>query len=440
MGLREFFFGSKSDKQPEKRAYDVNADLSGRDISGNSFLNVGDAVGTIRVNQQSALKLSAVWACVRLISNSIATLPVKIHQKGKDGNPIIAYNSQAHKLLLTPNEYMSGFTFRFVMIACKLLHGNGYARIVRDFNNSPIELIPIHPQTVEPKIENGKLIYEITQNGVKSYELPENMLHFKGISLDGLVGLSTIQVEAENLGIALGSQNEYKQFLAKGSKLDGFVAYPNKLENPAKTKSEQAFREKTGGTDGSTRVPILDNGAKFVQIGVNPAEAMWLTAMGYGVEDIARIFGAPPHKIGALRQSTNNNIEQQSMDYVNDCLLPHGKEFEEEYDRKMLSSFEQPDHYTNFNFNGLLRGDSQARAALYNSLFNNGGITPNQICQYEDLPTFKGGDEHYVQLNMMPVSKLEDYLLSQSQPKDTLKRAEIEDILEIIEKRNLTKV
>ncbi len=157
--------------------------------------------------------------------------------------------------------------------------------------------------------------------------------------------------------------------------------------------------------------------------------------MGYAVEDIARIFGAQPHKIGALRQSTNNNIEQKSMDYVNDCLLPHAKEFEEELDRKLLTERERQDHFFKFNFNGLLRGDSQARAALYNSLFQNGGITPNQICKLEDLPTFEGGDEHYIQLNMISVKNADTYY--QEQKKTETKRSEIEDILAIIEKRNL---
>jgi HK97 family phage portal protein len=251
--------------------------------------------------------------------------------------------------------------------------------------------------------------------------------------------MSTIESEAENLGLGLASQNELKQFYEKGSKIDGFVSYPNKFESGAKIKAEEALTKKVSGTEPTTKIPIFDNGAKFVQVGVNPTEALWLDMMGYAVEDIARIFGAPPHKIGALRQSTNNNIEQQSMDYVNDCLLPHAKEMEEELERKLLNSDEKINHFFKFNFNGLLRGDSQARASLYNSLFQNGGITPNQICKLEDLPTFEGGDEHYVQLNMISVTNAASYYQTLQTDK-TAKRMEIEDILEIIEKRNLTKV
>lgn len=394
-------------------------------------------VGKISVNEQSSLRLSAVWACVRLISNSIATLPSNFHVRDSNGDSTIDSSITAQLVIKNPNQYMSSFTFKFTMMACKLLHGNGYAIIERDSNGKPKQLIPIHPKRVEVKVVDGKIKYYIDEN--KTSIDYNNILHFKGVTTDGIKGMSTIEAEAENLGLGLASQNELKQFYEKGSKIDGFVSYPNKFDGQAKIKSEEALQKKVSGTDPTTKIPIFDNGAKFVQVGVNPSEAMWLDMMGYAVEDIARIFGAPPHKIGALRQSTNNNIEQQSMDYVNDCLLPHAKEFEEELDRKLLLPSETSNHFFKFNFNGLLRGDSQARAALYNSLFQNGGITPNQICKLEDLPTFEGGDEHYIQLNMISVKNSDTYFQTIKTDK-TAKRMEIEDILEIIEKRNLKTV
>ncbi|MFZ4797057.1 MAG: phage portal protein [Bacteroidia bacterium] len=394
-------------------------------------------VGKIAVNEQSSLRLSAVWACVRLISNSIATLPSNFHVRDSNGDSTIDNSISAQSVIKNPNQYMSSFTFKFTMMACKLLHGNGFAIIERDSNGKPLQLIPIHPKRVEVKVEDGEIKYFIDENKIAiDYN---NILHFKGVTTDGIKGMSTIESEAENLGLGLASQNELKQFYEKGSKIDGFVSYPNKFESGAKIKAEEALTKKVSGTEPTTKIPIFDNGAKFVQVGVNPAEALWLDMMGYAVEDIARIFGAPPHKIGALRQSTNNNIEQQSMDYVNDCLLPHAKEMEEELERKLLNSDEKINHFFKFNFNGLLRGDSQARASLYNSLFQNGGITPNQICKLEDLPTFEGGDEHYVQLNMISVTNAASYYQTLQTDK-TAKRMEIEDILEIIEKRNLTKV
>ena len=429
MALFDFFNRAKI-AELENELRSVNT-VIGRLADYRPNFGGSDGVGKITVNETSALRLSAVWSCVRLISNSIATLPSNFHVRDSNGDSTIVKDLDVQMLLKQPNAYMSSFVFKFTMMSCKLLHGNGYALIIRNKNYRPIELIPIHPDRVEVKVEEGSVVYYVDNEPFDSADI----LHFKGITTDGLIGLSTIKSEAQNIGLGLAAQNELKSFYEKGSKIDGFVSYPNKFESGAKIKAEEALSKKVSGTEPTTKIPIFDNGAKFVQVGVNPAEAMWLDMMGYSVEDIARIFGAPPHKIGALRQSTNNNIEQQSMDYVNDCLLPHAKEMEEEFDRKLLTEKLRQDHFFKYNFNGLLRGDSQARAALYNSLFQNGGITPNQICKLEDLPTFEGGDEHYTQLNMLPVSKQDEYY-SKTITTDA-KRSEIEDILQIIEKRNL---
>jgi HK97 family phage portal protein len=429
MAFFDIFNRSKiADLETELRA--VNTIVS-RLSDYRPSLGGSEGVGKITVNETSALRLSAVWSCVRLISNSIATLPSNFHVRDSNGDTTIAKNLSVNALIKNPNTYMTSFVFKFTMMICKLLHGNGYALIHRNSNGTAISLTPVHPLRVEVKVENGEVVYLVDEYPISSADI----LHFKGITTDGLIGLSTIKSEAQNLGLGLASQNELKNFYEKGSKIDGFVSYPNKFDGAAKIKSEEALQKKVSGTDPSTKIPIFDNGAKFVQVGVNPAEAMWLDMMGYAVEDIARIFGAPPHKIGALRQSTNNNIEQQSMDYVNDCLLPHAKEFEEELDKKLLTEKERADKFFKFNFNGLLRGDSQARAALYTSLFQNGGITPNQICRLEDLPTYEGGDEHYVQLNMISVANSESYFNKMEDKKN--KRAEIEDILALMESRNL---
>lgn len=423
--------------EPEKRAYDVNADLTGRDINGNSFLNTAVGVGSIPVNEQTALRLSAVWACVKIKSNQLATLPFNFYQRDKKGNSSIAFQAAAQRVMKTPNPFMSAFDFKFAMMAAKMLHGNGYAYILRDSNTFPVELIPQHPNTVDPEINNGILRYKITQNNRTFYVAAENMLHFKGFSLDGLVGMSAIKTEAQNLGLALASQNELKSFYEKGSKIAGFVSYPNKLETNSKAKSEAALVDKISGSNPTTQVPIFDNGAKYVPVGVNPAEALWLEMMGYGVEEICRIFGVPPHLVASLKQSTNNNIEHQGMDFVNHGLLPEAKSFEEELDRKLLTTFEMPDHYSKFNMNGLLRGDSAARAALYQTLHNIGAINANQVRALEEMNSYDGGDTYYIQLNQIDVTKSNEYLLT---PKPTNnQRAEIEDILDIIEKRNLVK-
>lgn len=406
--LKVLFSGDLAEKR------DVNHDLHGRDYNGNSLLNSAESVGTIPVNESTALKLSAVWACVKIKSNQLATLPFNFYQRDKKGDSYVALKSAAQMLMKKPNKFMSAFDFKFAMMAAKMLHGNGYARIVRDTNLTPIELIPIHPLRVEPIIKDGELVYRIDGGYLES---PDNMLHFKGLTLDGLVGMSAIKAEAQNLGLALASQNELKNFYEKGSKIPGFVSYPNKLETVSKQKSEAALQNKIAGTSPTTQVPIFDNGAKYVPVGVNPAEALWLDMMGYGVEEICRIFGVPPHLIASLKQSTNNNIEHQGMDFVNHGLLPEAKCFEEELDRKLLSTFEQADHYSKFNMNGLLRGDSAARAALYQVLHNTAAINANQIRRLEEMNGYEGGDTYFIQLNQIDVTKSTDYYMQPSAEK-----------------------
>lgn len=421
MGIFDFF------KKSEKRAYNVNADLTGRDYNGVSFLNLNQGVGNIPVNETTALRLSTVWACVRIKSNQIGTVPFNFYKRDKKGDSTIAANIAAQLVMKRPNQYMTAFDFKFAMMAAKMLHGNGYANIVRDGNKMPVELIPLHPSRVEPKIENNRLVYIIDK---KDRIQPEDMLHFKGVTLDGIVGISTIQAEAQNIGLALASQNELKLFYEKGSKIDGFVSYPNKLDNvQAKQKAEDALQKKVSGTEPTTKIPVFDNGAKYVPVGVNPKEAMWLELMGYGVEEICRIFGVPPHLVASLKESTNNNIEHQGMDFVNHGLLPEVKCFEEELDRKLLTTTEQADHYCKFNMNGLLRGDSQARAELYRALFSTGAISPNEIRRFEELNGYEGGDTYYLQLNQMDATKVTDYYLSEKEQK-----SEDDDFDELIKK------
>ena len=427
MGILSYLFGKKD---TEQRAYDVNADLYGKDYTGTSFLGSIGGVGSIPVNEATTLRLSAVWACVRIKSNQLATLPFNFYQKDKKGDSYVASKLAAQRVMKKPNQYMSSFDFKFAMMSAKMLHGNGYARIIRDFNYLPVELLPLHPDRVEPKIKNGRLIYLVD----RTEELQaDEILHFKGLSLDGLVGMSAIKSQAQNLGLALSSQNELKQFYEKGSKIDGFVSYPNKLGVDAKPKMEQAFTEKVSGSSPTTKTPILDNGAKYVPVGVNPAEALWLEMMGYGVEEICRIFGVPPHLIAALKQSTNNNIEHQGMDFVNHGLLPEAKCFEEELDRKLLSSFEEVDHYCKFNMNGLLRGDSAARAALYQSLHNTGAISANEIRRLEEMNGYEGGDTYFIQLNQIDITKSTEYYMEQKEAKEPKEEDEDKRIQRLIE-------
>lgn len=387
---------------------DVNWDLS----NPTAYVNMVGAnltVNSIPVNETSALRLSAVMACVRVVSQDFASLPFSFRYKDTKGDSFDAKQSNANYVMKYPNKLMTPFDFKSSMVACRMLHGNGYAQIVRDSIGNPVEIIPIHPSRVEPKIKNGELIYVVDE---KVEIAQEDMLHFKGISTDGLVGISVLKAEAENISLALSAQAEYKKFYEKGSKLDGFISYPNLIDPKAKEKAEKGMESRYGGAEGR-KIGVLDNGATFVKVGINPSEAMWLDMMGYSVRDICRIFGVPPHLIQDLQESTNNNIEHQSIDYVNHCMLPLAKCFEEELERKLLSESEKRDnYYCKFNMNGLLRGDSTARAELYKALDQMGALSSNDVRRLEDMNGYEGGDEYFRQLNQMGATKITDYYIN----------------------------
>lgn len=398
-------------KREKRNNIDVNNDLYGKTYTGETFLSGADKIGSIKVTETTALKLSAVWACVKIKANQLATLPYNFYKRDNEGNSIIADNN-AQRIIKYPNAFMTAFDFKFTMMAAKLLHGNGYARIVRNKFYEITELIPIHPNRVEPVIKENRLIYKI--DGDIEMDA-DDILHFKGMTIDGLVGMSPIQYEAQNLGLALASQNELKNFYEKGSKIPGFVSYPNKIETLTKSKSEEALQKKIAGTSPTTQVPIFDNGAKYIPVGVNPAEALWLEMMGYGVIEICRIFGVPPHLVASLERSTNNNIEHQGMDFVNHGLLPEAKCFEEEADKKLLREDERFNYYSKFNMNGLLRGDSAARAALYQALHNTGAINANEIRRLEEMNGYDGGDKYFIQLNQIDITKSTEYYMNEKQ-------------------------
>lgn len=391
-------------KKNEKRTVTWSAD------SPNGYYNFSaigaETVNKIIVTEEKALQLTTVLACIRVVSQDFASMPFTIRYKTENGDSFIAKNSIAHQLLKEPNEYMTRFDFFSTMVACRMLHGNGYAEIIRNQNDLPTKLIPINSVRVVPKVEDNILFYEI--DGKHRIE-SKNMLHFKGVSTDGLVGISVIKSESQNIGLSLAAQVELKKFYEKGSKLDGFISYPNKLDTNVKDKTETGLIGKYSGTEGK-RLGVLDNGATFVKVGINPSDALWLELMGYGVKEICRMFGVPPHLVQELEKSTNNNIEHQSIDYVNHCLLPIARCFEEEIQRKLLLTNEKKnDYYAHFNMNGLLRGDMLARAEFYKTLDNSGAISANQIRRLEDMNGYEGGDTYFRQLNQMDATKITEY-------------------------------
>lgn len=366
----------------------------------------------VAVTPQSAMRTSAVWACMRVLSFSLASLPLHIYVDLPGGGREKAINLPAYNLLhSTPNREISSFTFRKVGMAQLCLYGNAYAEIEPDNFGYPKALWPLPAWCVEPlKTRAGDLFYRITMpdTGEQKNLQADRVLHVMGLGTDGLQGLSPIRQHAETIGISIAAEKFGGAFFGKGMNVGAVVEHPKVLSDSGSKHLRESLEEKYSGLGNASRLLLLEEGMKFQKAGIPPNEAQFLETRQFQVEDIARIYGVQLHKIGHLLHATFSNIEHQAIEFVTDTMLPWVVNWEQEYDRKLLDNR----HYTKHSLEGLLRGDSAARGAFYRELFNLSSISPDEIREKEDMnPEPDGqGNRYYIMGNMVPVDKIDEYL------------------------------
>lgn len=374
------------------------------EISGNSAID-------ININQDTVLGLSAAYRAINVIASSLAGLPLK-HYK-KSGNERMSLDSELYQLLKFPNEYMTGYIFRESLIGANVGWGNGYAIIKRNASSGkPEELLPIEPYRVSVFKEFGKIWYYISDENiwVPSY----NMLHFPGLSFNGLIGFSPITIARESLSGVVATQRFGNTFFGNGANLNGILEAPNELSDTAYERLKKSFDERHKGVDNSNKTAILEGGMKYSKIQVAPDEAQFLETRKFQIEEIARWFGVPPHMLMHLERSTNNNIEHQAMEFVQYTLLPWANRWEDELNRKLLTSEQQKSEYFEHEFNGLMRADAKTRSEYYRGLFAIAAISPSQIAELENLPKPLNGDMYYVQGAYVPTDKIADFYKGKS--------------------------
>jgi len=383
----------------------------------------------VRVSPHSANQLSAYFASIRNISEDIAKLPLNIIEKGKDGSTTILFDHPSYDLLrFSPNPEYSSMTFRETLNAHAMASGNGYAEIVRNGRDDPVELFIIHPTRVTIKRikdpadpDQTKIVYDIKSrlNSEFNKEAPlskngeftsrfdaKDILHIHGLGPDGIMGWSVAQLAAESLGISIAQQRFAASYYGNGTHLGGLLEFPGKLSTDAIARVRESWSEMHQGPLKAHKPAILENGMKFQQLGVSPKDSQFIQGREFQVSEIARWFRIPPHKIGDLKKATFSNIEQQSIEYVTDALVPWITRWEQEIRRKLL--VDDPRNVSaKHNINALLRGDMSTRVTFYKTLFQLGAIKPDEIRALEDLNPLNvdGSDKTFMQLNM---STLED--------------------------------
>jgi HK97 family phage portal protein len=356
----------------------------------------------VAVTEDTALTYSAVWACVSVISRTIAAMPWHVFERSAQGRKTVE-GMVSWLLNNQPNAEMTAFSFREALMLHVLTWGNGYAEIQRDLAGRPVALWLLLPDRVTPArdVETGALIYRVWDDAGGIVELAaDQVLHIHGMGFDGLVGYSPIRMAARTIGMAIAQDVFGQSFYANGTVFGAVLEMPGGM-NPAQiAESEKYYNDHHKGPDKAFSIRVAPAGVKVHNLSMPMTDAQFLESRKFSVTEIARWYGVPPHKIAELDRSTNNNIEHQGIEFVSDAIVPWAVRLEQEVNVKLFGIRAQGRVYTKLAVNALMRGDSKSRAEFYRLMTQMGAMSINEVRAMEDLNGIgAAGDQHLVQLN-----------------------------------------
>ena len=351
----------------------------------------------VQVSEDNALTFSAVYAAVRIISETIASIPLNVYQADGETRVKAVGHPVQDLLAKAPNSVSSTFTFREAMASNLVLHGNAYAKIEMNAAGRPTALIPLNPMKVEVKVVDGEKVYVFDK---KHTYLDYEMLHFVGLSFNGLTGKSPLSMAREAVAIGLAAQEYGARFYSNGANAGGVITAPGRLNTEVVKRLRESWNRAQSGNSNSHSTAILEEGMKYEKIGLDPEAAQFLQSRKFQVNEIARIFRIPPSYLADLdNSSTKANVEQQAIQFVRDCITPYVRRMEVELNRKLFRE-DEPNLYAYFTMEGLMRGDQKARYEAYAVARNWGWLSVNDIRDLENLNPVEGGDIYLQPLNM----------------------------------------
>ncbi len=368
------------------------------------------SVSGLRVSPDASLRLSAVYACVRILSETMASLPIVLYRKRPDGGKDRVTDHWLYPLLCRrPNRYQNPFEWREMLQGHLALRGNAYNQIITNPRGEIIELVPIHPDRVRVELlRSGQFRYRVTDRFGDEIILPRgDVWHLRGLSSDGLLGMSPIELARESLGMALAAQEYGARFFANDAKpTGGWIEFPGSFKDAeAKKIFRESYQQAQSGSNRG-KVLVLENGMKFHEVGVTNKDAQFLELRKFQITDIARLFRVPPHMIADLDRATFSNIEQQSLEFVMHTMTPWAERWEAAIERDLI--FENEDLEVEFDFANLMRGDAASRSAYYQSGIQNGWLTRNEARAAENLNPIAGLEQPLRPLNMVEESDAEE--------------------------------
>lgn len=364
-----------------------------------------------RVTTETALKLAAVYRCVRIISDDIKSLPWGVYEK-QNGRRVRRSDHPVDYLISTePNPEMDAASFIAAMQMVLEFEGNAFAEIERNRIGEPLAIWPMQPGTVTPdRTAAGALYYKIrAKNGTDKQIRPENILHIKGPSFDGITGLSVLSYAKETIGGGLAQQKTSNAIFRNGLKPSAVFSHPGVLNDISLSNLRSSIAPYVGA--GNTGKPlILEEGMKVEKWQITPEEAQFLDSRKFTIEEVARWFGIKAYKLGLMDRETHSNIFQNAKEHIEECIMPRCVTWEKEVKRKLFRREEQADLYTKFDFNSMLRGAPAERAEFYQKMRDLGAYDIDEIRAKEDMDELEGGigKTRLVPLNMVPLDQVRD--------------------------------
>ena len=366
------------------------------------------------VTERSAMQISAVYACVRVLSEAVAELPLHFYRYTDNGGKEKATDHPLYFLLHDePNPEMSSFAFRETLMTHLSLWGNAYAQIIRNGKGEVTALYPLmaNRMTVD-RDENGHLYYQYQMGSDEAPTMkrgtvilkPSEVLHIPGLGFDGLVGYSPIAMAKNSVGMSIACEEYGAKFFENDAAPSGVLEHPGTIKDPSKVR--ESWMSQFGGSANSHKIAVLEEGLKYTPISISPNEAQFLETRKFQLDEIARIFRIPPHMIGDLEHATFSNIEEQSLEFVKYTLDPWLVRWEQAISRSLLRDDEKGKYFAKFNVDGLLRGDYASRMNGYAVGINNGFLCPNDVRELESMdliPDEMGGNTFMVNGTMTPL-------------------------------------
>ncbi|WP_336947594.1 phage portal protein [Asaia sp. HN010] len=380
------------------------------DLRLGAFLAGGPSISGQRVSVDTALQLDTVWACIRLLSETIGSMPIKLHERQGDGQSSLARDHPLYRVLaLAPNADMTPIEFWSCMAACCLAWGNGFAQIMRRGDGQIVALNPLRPDrmTVQRDPGTGALVYRYSYQG-KTLVLDEgDIFHIKGFCFDGLMGISPITAGRQSIGAALAAEETAGRMFRNGLLSQNYISAPTLLTSDQREQAKVIMADYSGAMNAG-KTPLLEGGWKVESIGLKAEDMQLLQTRQVGVVTICRWFGVQPVMVGAMEKSTawGTGLEQMNLWFLQYALMPWLQRIEQAVSRCLLAPAERDRYFARFNVDALLRGDSTARAGYMQTALRSGWMTVNEARANDNLAPMPGGEVLMVQAQMIPLTDI----------------------------------